>query len=113
MQFESKELPGKVTHLVLTGRLDFYGAEAIEKDFTAAAAGSRALVVVDLSGVSFLSSIGIRLLIKSARAQTSRGGKLVLTAPQPLVRKVLETTGIDKVIPLLADVESARASIAE
>ena len=86
---------------------------SIEKNFTAAAAGSRALVVVDLSGVSFLSSIGIRLLIKSARAQASRGGKLVLAAPQPLVRKVLETTGIDKVIPLSADVESARASIAE
>ena len=113
MQFEAKELPGKVTHLILTGRLDFDGAEAIEKDFTAAAAGNRAPVVVDLSGVSFISSIGIRLLIKTARAQASRGGRVVLAAPQPLVRTVLETTGIDKVIPLFTDVESARASIAE
>ena len=113
MQLESKNLPGNVTHLVLTGRLDFDGAEEIEKDFAAAAAGERAHVVVDLSGVTFLSSIGMRLLIKSARAQASRGGKLVLAAPQPLVRKVLETTGIDRVIPLNADVETARASIAE
>lgn len=113
MQLESKNLPGNVTQLVLTGRLDFDGAEAIEKDFAAAAAEHRALVVVDLSGVTFLSSIGMRLFIKSARAQKSRGGKLVLAAPQPLVRKVLETTGIDKVIPLSSDVESARASIAE
>ena len=112
MQLESKNLPGNVTQLVLTGRLDFDGAEAIEKDF-AAATEHRALVVVDLSGVTFLSSIGMRLFIKSARAQKSRGGKLVLAAPQPLVRKVLETTGIDKVIPLSSDVESARASIAE
>lgn len=113
MQLESKDLPGNVTHLELAGRLDFDGAEAIEKDFTEAATGRRANIVVDLSGITFLSSIGMRLLIKSARAQASRGGRLVLAAPQPLVRKVLETTGIDRVIPLFADVESARAGIAE
>lgn len=112
MQFESIDLPGDVTCLALTGRLDIEGTQAIEQKFSFATTVKAAKIVVDLAGVSFLASIGIRLLVTSARAQAARGGKLVLAAPQPLVRKVLETAGIDQLIGITGDVESARATLA-
>ncbi|TAN49981.1 MAG: anti-sigma factor antagonist [Methylococcaceae bacterium] len=113
MQFDSAALPGNITHLVLKGRLDLAGTQAIEQPFSFATTLHASNIVVDLSGVSFLASIGIRLLMTSARAQANRGGKLVLAAPQPLVRKVLETAGIDQLIPLAADLETAQTLFAE
>jgi anti-anti-sigma factor len=110
MHFESSTLPGNITVITLHGRLDIEGAQAIDQPFSFATTVQAARLIVDLSGVTFLASIGIRLLMTTARAQGLRGGKVVLAAPPPLVRKVLETAGIDQLVPLFADVETARAS---
>lgn len=67
--------------------------------------------MVNLAGVSFLASIGLRTLLSTARAQSQRGGKLVLAAAEPLVRKVIETSGIDQLIPTYASVDEARVAL--
>jgi anti-anti-sigma factor len=54
-----------------------------------------------------MSSIGIRTIIVAGRAQKQRGGKFVLAAPQPMVRKVLVTAGIDQLVPIHDTVEAA------
>ena len=60
-----------VVKVELAGRLDAPGAEQIGTRFTAAAGGAAGLrVIVDLSGVEFLASMGMRLLISSARRKT-------------------------------------------
>ncbi len=110
MQFESVDLPGDIVQLKLVGRLDIGGTEAISNKFTFATTVRPAKIIVDLSGVTFLASIGIRLLLTSAKAQATRGGKMILAAPQPLVRQVMETAGIDQLLGLVEDVETARAS---
>jgi hypothetical protein len=53
-----EDLEGGVTNVVLRGRLDSAGAEAIEGSFNAVANAKRA-IVVDLSQVNFLTSRGI------------------------------------------------------
>lgn len=110
VQFDSVDLPGDIVQLKLVGRLDIVGTEAISNKFTFATAVRPAKIIVDLSGVTFLASIGIRLLLTSAKAQATRGGKMILAAPQPLVRQVMETAGIDQLLGLVEDVETARAS---
>ena len=113
MQIESFTLLDDIVQLRLSGRLDLQGSQAIGESFATAATTSKGKIIVDLSAVTFLASVGIRLLLTSARAQANRGGKLVLAAPQPSVRKVLEAAGVDQLIGLAADVESARASLKE
>jgi anti-sigma B factor antagonist len=112
MQFETTTLADDITRIALDGRLDIEGTQAIEQKFSFATTIRPAKIIVDLSGVTFLASIGIRLLVASARAQANRGGKMVLAAPSALVRNVLETAGIDQLIPLAADVDAARAVFA-
>jgi anti-sigma B factor antagonist len=112
MQFEKVVLPDGITHLILNGRLDLEGTQAIDQKFSFATTTHKENIIVDLSGVSFMSSIGIRLLVTAAKAQVNRGGKMVLAAPQPLVRKVVEMAGIDKLIPLAVDIEAAKACFA-
>ena len=111
MQLESLTLLDDIVQVRLSGRLDLEGTQSISDRFTFATTVRKAHIIVDLAEVSFLASVGIRLLLTSARAQASRGGKLVLAAPQTAVRKVLEAAGIDQLIGVVADVASARASL--
>lgn len=100
-----------ITIVSLAGRLDLEGARDLESTYTFETTTGRALIVVNLAAVSFLASIGIRTLLVSARAQGQRGGKLVLAGADPLVRKVIETAGVDQLIPTFATVGLAEAAL--
>lgn len=102
---------GGVTRIDIDGRLDMDGVREVEDTFAFAVTAKQARIVVNLAGVSFLSSIGIRMLMTAARGQQQRGGKIVFAAPGPMVRRVLETAGIDRLVPLHDSVEEATAAI--
>jgi anti-anti-sigma factor len=51
-------------------------------------------VVIDMSGVTFLDSSGIKALLSVRRGVQSRSGALTITSPQPLVLRVLEVAGL-------------------
>lgn len=110
MELHTDHLPGGAARIRLAGRLDSAGVVAIEAPLGAAIASAAARVLVDLSQVTFLASIGIRALLTHARALARRGGSLALIGPQPVVAEVLEVTGIAKIIPIFADVEAASAA---
>jgi anti-anti-sigma factor len=112
VKLESRTLAGDVQLIALDGRLDIGGVQEIEVRFTALTGAARSHIVLDLARVSLLASIGIRLLVTAARAQRTRGGKIAIASAQPTVRAALVSAGIDHVIPLFDDVESASASFA-
>lgn len=109
MEMAASELPGNVTCVRLTGRIDAEGAGRIDVPFTANVAAVGRNAVVDLAGVSFIASMGIRLLISAARGLSLKGSKLVLFGAPPLVQNVLEQAAIDQIIPLVATQEQALA----
>lgn len=110
MKMEQSELPGNVLKIKLTGPLDIAGSQEIELPMSVVA-GSRDKVAIDMSGVSFLASIGIRQLVMTARKIGGRGGRLVVFAPNDDALKVLRATGIDKIIPISTDEASAVAAL--
>jgi anti-anti-sigma factor len=65
-----------------------------------------------MSAVTFVASIGIRILVTSARAQAQRGGKMVIIAPPGRGAEVLTMAGIDRLIPFVDDLDAARAALA-
>jgi anti-sigma B factor antagonist len=107
MQFEISTMNQGVVRVTLGGRLDMEAALKLEDPFTFQVATLRAPVVVDLSAVDFVASIGLRLLVKNAKAQQGRGGKLVLYKPTGLVREALTGSGIATIIPVYDDFELA------
>ena len=107
MEITTSILENGVKLIVLDGRLDLPGVMGIELKFTAAAASEKAGVVVDLAQVPFLASIGIRMLLSSAKAVQKRGGKMVLLNPTPLVSDMLSTSGISTLIPIYTDLDAA------
>lgn len=97
----------QVTHLALAGRLDALGVQQIELAFTAHTASRRKPAVVDLAEVTFLSSLGVRMLLSSAKALAAHGMKLILVSPQPQVLQVLQLGQIVAIIPVETDAPSA------
>lgn len=97
-----------VNRIIIDGRLDVAGAQAAEAEFNAAvAAGPN--VIVDLSLVPFVASLGIRLLVAGAQARTKLGGKMVLMGPDEMTMKILKTTGIDQLVPVCSGLDEALA----
>jgi len=111
MQMQVEELPGGVSRIKLDGDLDAKGSSEIEVSF-AAVTSARDKVVVDLSKVGFLASIGIRSLLLAAKTISRRGGKMVLLAPNEDVEKVLVTSGANQVVAIQGNLEGALAAVA-
>jgi len=111
MLVEHDDLEDGVRMIRLKGRLDLEGAEAADLKLTSLAAVRQGWVIVDLDGVEFMSSIGVSVIVRVARACTSRQGKLVLLSPRPNVADVLARTQIDQLIPVFSDVESALVAV--
>ena len=112
MAIVTEELTGGITKVILDGRLDIDGAAAVYLPMNVIA-GSKKAVLVDLQKVSFLGSMGLRALVAPARAIKSRGGKIVLFGPNEMVEKVLRTSGIDTLIPVHHELQSALAALQE
>lgn len=108
MKLETKELGGGVMQITLEGRLDVQGSLAIDSELAAMAETSKNLLV-DLSGVSFLASLGIRMLVSAAKRLSSNNGRIVLLSPQENVETVLKATRIDTIIPIKHSVADALA----
>jgi anti-anti-sigma factor len=111
MNLTYADLPDGVRKIDLAGRLDVEGANTIDLRLTSLTSTSKTLVVVDLSGVEFLASLGIATLVRCARATRQRQGHFVLFNARPNVAQVLVSTRMDHLLPMYADLEQARAAL--
>ena len=111
MEFAFEQLDSGVTLVKLAGRLDIAGARAVDLPLAAQVTTQGARVIVDLSGVTFLSSLGIRSLLTPAKTARARGGELVLLDPQPAVLDVLTLAGLGKIIRIFTDRYAAIAAL--
>ena len=110
MEMQVDEIEGGITHVVLNGRFDLKATESVDMPFSLIA-GSKTSVLVDLSNVDFLASLGIRVLVTSAKTIFRRGGKLVLVAPEGNALMVLKTAGIENLIPIFPERSTAIAAL--
>ena len=94
-----------LTYLALDGRLDLEGTGEIDLVFTSQTVAQRKPAVIDLGGVIFLASIGMRLLVTTAKGLSRFGHRCVLLNPRENVRAALDTAGLGHIL-LIAGNES-------
>jgi anti-anti-sigma factor len=112
MRLQYGELESNILLIKLSGTLDVHGVSDVEVEFVRLCTGDKVCVLVDLSKVNYISSIGIPLLINSAKSLARHGGKMALLNPKKTVENVLDITGIPLIIPIYTDIKSARAALA-
>jgi len=84
--------------VVLSGEADLTTTEMLREVLATQLGTGARLVTVDASELSFLDSASLRILVLAARALQARHGTLVFACPQPLVVRLLEITGADRLL---------------
>lgn len=89
-----------VAVLILRGRLDQGNADSLHRGaMEVLGEGARSLVV-DMGGVDFIASVGIRALIRPSQALSLKGGKLAVANLQPQLRDFFALTGLDQMFAI-------------
>ncbi len=110
MTISTESMDGGITRVLLDGRLDIQGAAAVDLRMNVVA-GSSKFLLIDLTNVTFLGSMGLRSLVLPAQAVHRRGGKAALLSPIAMVEEVLKASRIDEIIPVYHDLDSAVAAL--
>lgn len=99
-----EERPGGILVLAPLGRVDSITSADLEQRLLAPVAVAERRLVVDLAGVEYVSSAGLRVFLKLARRVKDAGGELLLCAMGEPVRQVFDLAGF---LPLFA-IEASR-----
>jgi anti-sigma B factor antagonist len=109
MELKVVKEDSQLVYVALAGKLDVQGEEAIGDRFRELVETRRASFIIDMSQVTYLASLGIRLLFAAAKSLAASGNKLVVLKPQPMVEETLLSSGTAKLVPIAADEEAARS----
>jgi anti-anti-sigma factor len=91
----------------VTGRMDAVTARDFEKESGAWTGEEEKKLVVDLSGVDYISSAGLRSFLLLGKRVKAAGGTLALSGMQGMVRDVFDMSGFATIFPVYATIEEA------
>jgi anti-sigma B factor antagonist len=95
--------------VTLAGELDLYNASTVREALFACCAESPERIIIDLSGVKFIDSTALGVLIE-ARTQLPNRNGFLLAAPGLETRRALEISGLDRHFSVHESVEQARTA---
>ncbi len=103
---------GECTVIAVEGELDMSTAGEPREAIASGINGSELAIVLDLADLSFCDSAGLAVFVRAHNDLDERGRKLFVMRPTPAVSRILELSGLAKVIPTVADPDEARAKVA-
>lgn len=113
VQITSQTL-GSVRVLAISGRVDQAHAKPLEEALAphlAQCTGDAGPLVLDFSGVDYISSVGLRVLLLAAKQAKTQGGRIAVAALSPMVAEVFRVSRFDLVLSVHATVEAAAAAL--
>jgi anti-anti-sigma factor len=96
------------------GRLDHDTCEAFQSDLAEhlqACSRDGDALVLDLSGLEYVSSAGLRCLMMGARQAATQKNRIMVAAPQPVVAEILQISRFNLVLQVFATTREALASV--
>lgn len=113
MELHTRE-EGNAVVLRPQGRIDHTHADSfrlgLEPNVSACTREGKALIL-DLSGVTFISSIGLRALMIAAKQVKAQGGRMMLADLTPLVREVFQISRFDLLFDIHPTLAGALAAL--
>lgn len=104
--FESGDSPLVAT---LRGRLDSTNAATIEGELLGKVNGGSGGLVLDFSGLDYISSAGLRVVLVVAKRMKQAGGSFVLAGLQPHIKDVFEIAGFLSILEVAGNKTEALA----
>ena len=97
-----------------TGRIDHASAEAFRNALAPhleRCVAGQDQVVLDLSGVDYISSAGLRVLMLAKKQAKAQGGSFAMAGLLPAVREIFEISRFTVVFDIFASVRDALARL--
>ncbi|MCE5265763.1 MAG: STAS domain-containing protein [Deltaproteobacteria bacterium] len=91
----------------ITGRMDALSAPEVEAKLNPWLEQKQRVLILDLEGLDYISSAGLRVLLFAAKRMKARGGVLFLARLQAGVKQVFEISGFSAILPIYDTVEAA------
>lgn len=95
----------------LAGEVDFTSAGPLQSTLLGMVLPGGGAVVADLTGVDFIDSSGLGVLVQAHRTALERDNRLLVVGSPPVL-KLLRLTGLDTVLETFADLPAAEAALA-
>jgi len=108
MEMQRKSGDG-VTTFIVTGSLNATTSPTAGATLAGTIDAGESHLVLNLAGVDYISSAGLRVLLATAQKLSRQDGKLVLCELQPAVREVLEISGLLTVFVVAATEAEAQS----
>ena len=102
----STEDNGPAFEASLSGDLDLVRRDELEALVTAFVSSGSPVAVIDVRDVPFVDSIGIKVMLDLVEVAQRRSGEVVLVEPQRQVLRVLQITGVRRMVRVEHDAES-------
>ena len=107
MQFSSRQFVDIVVAAPV-GRIDHAAAGRLEQSLAPLLAGApKGGVILDFSGVDYISSVGLRVLMIAAKQMRGRGARIAVAALQPVVAEIFAISRFDSVLDVFPSVRNA------
>lgn len=103
----SERKEADITFLDLEGRLDSITSPDAEKQLLAILDKGARKLLLDASGMVYISSAGLRVLLTVTKKVNSVGGKIVLSRLGPQVQAIIELAGFTSFLPIFKTTEEA------
>jgi anti-anti-sigma factor len=91
------------------GEIDMANADEMRRMVDSSVADGADRLIVDLSGIRFMDSTGLNVLIRTSRQLGP--GSVGVVVSRPSIRKIFALTGIDEVVPIFASVADAMQAL--
>ncbi len=95
------ERRGDAYHVAPAGELDIATAESLEQELRAAEASDAKTIVLDLSGLAFMDSTGLRVVLDFNERCGGEADRLRVIAGAPAVERLLDIVGLRERLPLI------------
>ncbi len=102
MEITIKELK-RVSLMTITGRVDSSTAPDFDKALQSLINANRTQIVLDMKGVEYLSSAGLRAMVSAVKATKSGGGDVRIAQPSKRVREVIDLAGLNSIFTIYDD----------
>jgi anti-anti-sigma factor len=112
MDITQKDKNGIIA-LSISGRLDAVSAVDADKEFTKALDGDTDKMLVNLQGLEYISSAGLRVLLVVAKRMQQKGGKVCLCCLADNVKEVFEISGFSSIFKIFDSEDDCDAFLNE
>jgi anti-sigma B factor antagonist len=104
-------LTGSLALVSVSGELDLYTSERLQQAIDEATSVGADEVLVDLSGVGFIDSTALGVIVQETKRLEGRGQSLHLVMNDPRTLRVFELTGLDRVLHRHATLHDALSQL--